>query len=505
MAEEAPPQFSFWVGVSFTLNYVVGSGFLTLPKAFQDSGPILGGIVLALFGFYSILSVYFLLESMDRAAQLFGREKTDIELSRTINSRNYSSIQQSSQHGTGSTKNAIIASKAKEAATKTKEEDIDEQTEHTNKNEIELSNRRIEITEMCDLFLGKTGKQVFSFIISVYMYGTMCAYCTVFAQSFEAEVGGEHSKLAYYLYLLLFAIMVIPLSLMEFTEQVHIQVALTIFRVVMLLIIILSTTIARYTHGNEFGPAMETNVPLDMFAMNFDKLHELLPIAAFAYVFHHSVPGLSEPIQDKNSLGKMFGVTLFISFAAYLLLATAVAAYFGSETLSPCNLNWTHYTGVKNADGSTPWYAMVISAFVLLFPAIDVASAYPLNAFTLGNNLMSTYYGEDMKIHEKSRWKVSMFRLLAAVPPFLGAILISDLTAITGFTGIAGFGIVFIFPPLLGYYSAKRLEQLDMDTDTVHSGFLTRPVFQYVLVISGVVFALVCTVIQIMDTVKSMN
>jgi hypothetical protein len=30
-------------------------------------------------------------------------------------------------------------------------------------------------------------------------------------------------------------------------------------------------------------------------------------------------------------------------------------------------------------------------------------------------------------------------------------------------------------------------------------------VFQYVLVISGVVFALVCTVIQIMDTVKSMN
>lgn len=86
-----------------------------------------------------------------------------------------------------------------------------------------------------------------------------------------------------------------------------------------------------------------------------------------------------------------------------------------------------------------PYYAQVISKFVILFPALDVASAYPLNAFTLGNNLMSSFYGTDeVEIHERSRIKVSIFRLLAAIPPFLGAYIVSDLGHITSFTGLTG-------------------------------------------------------------------
>lgn len=44
-----------------------------------------------------------------------------------------------------------------------------------------------------------------------------------------------------------------------------------------------------------------------------------------------------------------------------------------------------------------PW-ARAVSLYVLCFPAADVVSAFPLNAITLGNNMMGSYYGG--RIHQ---------------------------------------------------------------------------------------------------------
>ena len=115
--------------------------------------------------------------------------------------------------------------------------------------------------------------------------------------------------------------------------------------------------------------------------------------------------------------------------------------------------------------GHPPYYARVISFFVVLFPAVDVASAYPLNAYTLGNalniaqymrfwrgwnkfrdinlkhckgnNMMSYYYGDKMSHFEKSRFHLGLFRFIAAAPPIVAAGLISDLGSITDYTGLS--------------------------------------------------------------------
>lgn len=381
----AHPKFSFWVGVCFTLNYVIGSGFLTLPWAFEQTGVFLGVLVLSLFVYFSILATVFILEAIERAGKLLDHQARDVELPRVTHRHGYAAIAETS--------NALRDIKDNDGI-------IGDSSGHnlTTGTAVAVSGpkRRMEMTELCDMFLGPNFRSAFSMIIGIYMYGTLWAYCTVFAKAFAVQFalqGEEHPDkgVTYYIYLFVFACLVVPMSLMELSEQIYIQVTLSILRGVLLTLMLVTTLTAYSSCGTEFGSlsstscrsdAQATTSSLDVFRP--DKLYLFLPIAAYAYIFHHSVPALSAPVENKRSLGRLFAVALLLSFVGYTLLGVTVSVYFGKETLSSSNLNWRTYQGVLNSDGSAPWYASVVSCFIILFPAMDVASAYPLNAFTLG-------------------------------------------------------------------------------------------------------------------------
>ena len=178
----------------------------------------------------------------------------------------------------------------------------------------------------------------------------------------------------------------------------------------------------------------------------------------------------------------VYTTALVISFAAYAAIAIGISTYFGEHTKVASNLNWRTYVG-DGASGSTStsstWDVVgrLVSFFVVLFPAMDVASAYPLNAITLGNNLMCAAFGSDTRLllhMEKSRLHRSGFRLLAAVPPILLALVESNLGKITDFTGLTGFAVAFIFPALLSIYSEQRLAELGLETKTRYTSYWTR-------------------------------
>jgi len=493
------PKFSFWVGVCFTLNYVVGSGFLTLPWAFQKTGPLLGVLILAVFSYFSIIAVCFILEASDRAVKLDQALHADgIELRRKVGTKGYESINSTADEHSGGT--ALVMS------------DDSVHNESFSKKDSTAPARRIEMTELCGLFMGKTAKQTFSYLIGIYMYGTLWAYCTVFANAFSTQLpfGEGLEEVSYLSYLALFALLVIPLSLMELSEQIYVQVTLTIFRAVMLSVMIITTGSAYFRGGYDFGE--ESNEAFDVkgggngtdiYDVNFGNVYLFLPIAAYAYIFHHSVPALADPVEDKKSLTKMFAIALVISFVAYALLGVVVALYFGDKVDSSSNLNWREYQGPRTSDGSIPWYASLVAFFVVLFPALDVASAYPLNAFTLGNNLMSAFYGDEMYIHEKSEAKVRTFRLLAAAPPFLGACLVRDLSNITSFTGLTGFAIAFIVPSMLAVYSARKMNDRGLSEETVHSNQFTTAFAQYMLTSVGILLVVGVAISQAIALVHS--
>lgn len=99
---------------------------------------------------------------------------------------------------------------------------------------------------------------------------------------------------------------------------------------------------------------------------------------------------------------------------------------------------------------------------------------------------MSSYYGSEMSKYEKSRFHVSIFRALAAVPPIFAALFVSNLGKITDYTGLTGFMLAFVFPSLLCHFSKKKLLASELPVKTIHSGFMTCDCMQGVLLIVGV-------------------
>ena len=67
------PKFSFFVACCFTLNYIVGSGFLTLPWGLNECGWLLGLLLLGATAAISIAAACFVLEAMEAADLLSSR------------------------------------------------------------------------------------------------------------------------------------------------------------------------------------------------------------------------------------------------------------------------------------------------------------------------------------------------------------------------------------------------------------------------------------------------
>lgn len=523
--------FSFWITVAFTLNYILGSGFLTLPWTFEQTGVLLGILVLGIIGFFSTISVFFILEAIDRGQRLLKYVgENGIELASLKSKANYSQIRDASYHNpeeapldeessaispnsqkmtaiTDSISSPIHSSPSQRSSVSS---DSESSFESQSGNEVTTDivpaqERKLEIIELSGLFLGNLGQQIYAGVIIVYMYGTLWAYCAVFAKAFAAHLPLSPSP--YVLYAIIFGILVIPASLMEFKEQVAVQVSLSLFRVVMVSVMVITCLIAQYRGDNEFGFSTDrsgdfpSKSNVDAWKFEPSQMYYLLPVAAYAYIFHHSVPSLADTAKDKQHLAHLFRTALVISMVAYMAVGTIVALYFGDAIDTTSNLNWGHYRGPQSStakDNDVPVYASIVSFFVVLFPAIDVASAYPLNAYTLGNNLMGMYYGKETYKHENSRWKLSLFRALAAAPPIFGGLLVSKVEQITAYTGLTAFGLAFVFPPLLARYSAKTLAEIGLPVSTPHSSVWTSEPFQWLLFLSGIaIFITVFVCLQV--------
>lgn len=347
----------------------------------------------------SIIGAMFILEAMARAEALSLNS-----ISRTINRKGYNSIT-------------------------TQDSEMATFTPIQSSNWL-VGNRKYEMSELCEIFLGINGLRLFSLTVSVYLYGSLWAYATVFANSLTANYPlGEFS---YYFYLFVFALIVIPTSCYELSEQITLQMIYSACRVVMVVLMLSTVIIAYFKTGttyvdNSLNLSENTTSIYDNSNTNFDNnhnnstftieglgndinndnsnnhlnlwnsggLHIILPISLFAYIFHHSIPSLSEPVVEKKQLNQIFILTLVCCCFAYTVIGVVLSLYFGDAIKSSLNLNWMDYDGEKTfKDWSRTFRTImvhIISSFVIVFPAVDVASAFPLCAITLGNNLLSTY------------------------------------------------------------------------------------------------------------------
>lgn len=94
-----------------------------------------------------------------------------------------------------------------------------------------------------------------------------------------------------------------------------------------------------------------------------------------------------------------------------------------------------------------------------LFPALDVLSMFPLVAITLANSIQA-FLKRNFRFAQKEGGTRSLrlvCRLAASLPPIAGSLVSHNIEQIIQFAAFPGIYIGFIVPPLLQYYSTKKV------------------------------------------------
>lgn len=93
-----------------------------------------------------------------------------------------------------------------------------------------------------------------------------------------------------------------------------------------------------------------------------------------------------------------------------------------------------------------------LSYYLILFPSLDVISAYPLTIHCMVNNIYTVITGNDTS--KKPKWRYDWIlrfslRFVAALLPLLAAFGIANLIYVLKYAGLVGFGVCFLYPTVL--------------------------------------------------------
>jgi len=254
------------------------------------------------------------------------------------------------------------------------------------------------------------------------------------------------------------------------------------------------------------------------YSFAFSGFGVMFSTALFSQLFQHSVPGLIRPLPEyqKRKVPGVFMSALGTTMSLYLILGISAACYFGPSTLSSVNLNFTDFSygiDLEEAPEWQVWIVKILSNVVVLFPAADTLSVFPLIANTLGNNLSTSspgmtkrigkflkgrgYKNDKLKAHT-TKANMIIWRLIASVPPIVASIYAKDLAFSLQLAGLAGLYVAFICPALLQRASTNAIARNfgNEETMTIYSGWQSRREVE-ILVLAFSAFAAVIVGSQI--------
>lgn len=92
----------------------------------------------------------------------------------------------------------------------------------------------------------------------------------------------------------------------------------------------------------------------------------------------------------------------------------------------------------------------ILSYYIVLFPSLDVISAYPLVVLTIANNIYLIFTGKDADSDKRRyAWAFKLLlKFVSAILPLVSGLFIANLVNVLQFAGLLGFLICYLFPTL---------------------------------------------------------
>eukprot|EP01084_Bolivina_argentea_P037300 68981_1 len=447
--------YSGKVAYAFALNFCLGVGVLGLPDQFNKTGFILAPIILFIVSILAFLNTVWILDTSARAEGLMRLMIID----------DNQNIEEND------TTPSLLMAQLKGDTNMYKIEP-----------EFEITNRKFEVNQLVGMFLGRKLRRIYEFMTICHVIGACWSYTSVFGSAFAREIGipfisnkcdisGSDDDVQcdqlYLFYVAIFAVLVIPLSIVDMSEQKYIQITMTLLRYVVIFTMSATAILLLYSYfipNSEGGYDYKPNINTPNFGhgnkpMKLNGFITFIPVASFACAYQHGVPSLSQPVKHKQYLPFVYFSVSISCFLLFTLLGITVSLYFGNNVETPCTLSWGEFPGFKQ-NQLNKWWVYFIQYLIVLFPAGDVISAFPLNAVTLGNNMIAAFLSVKTA---SNKFYVILIRFICAFVPIVLACIVNDLGSILELAGTFVIFVCFFFPALIEYKSKKLCKRILMN------------------------------------------
>ncbi|CAI4225700.1 unnamed protein product [Auanema sp. JU1783] len=336
------------VGLLYIFNLIVGTGALALPKAFQTAGWGLSIVVLAVSALISYVAATFVIEALSVA-------------------------------------NAVHAKTTRRSST-TDYDDVSVSEGGPSSFEIV---QRFEVSQMASMFLGPKAVFFSHLFMNVYLFGDLAIYSTTVPKSaMNILCSGFNASLVtsqdpcwahfplfftrmnvYRICVIGFIIACLPMVLAGITKTKYLQLATTLSRWSAFILMICLATSQLISDGPGGKPP----------AANVHGFGSLFGCAVYAFMCHHSIPGLVTPMSSKAGIfGKLSMIYMVVLMFYFTLSLTGAFTFEHVQDIY--TLNFWH-------DDYTSAFYLVIDYFLALFPVFTLTTNYPIVAITLINNV----------------------------------------------------------------------------------------------------------------------
>ncbi|XP_068433927.1 transmembrane protein 104 [Clinocottus analis] len=442
---ESGEPYSPFVGLVYMFNLIVGTGALTMPKAFAEAGWVVSTALISFLGFMSYMTTTFVIESMAAAnAQLRWKRRKQEEVDDSDSTSEYSDDDVVAVRGRAEPETKPILSVQRSGG-------------HVDHFDIL---ERVEMGQMASMFFNKVGVNMFYICIIVYLYGDLAIYAAAVPISLMEVACGNHScsaggvkyndtdpcwgsvtrKDAYRVFLSVFTLLLGPFTFFSAQKTKYLQILTSLMRWIAFTMMIVLALIRIGKGAGEGRPP----------AASLSGVPNLFGVCVYSFMCQHSLPSLVTPISDKRRVGSLVVLDYVLILAFYALLSfTAIFCFDSSLLHDMYTLNFTDNCNVLDVP--------FLRYFLGLFPVFTISTNFPIIAVTLRNN-WKTLFHRDGGTYP---WVVDRvaFPLITLVPPIVVAFCTHNLESLVGITGsYAGTGIQYIIPACLVLYARRGLE-----------------------------------------------
>lgn len=338
-------------------------------------------------------------------------------------------------------------------------------------NEIkpEIVDRRFDVSSLCEMVFGRKFGIFYMVCLYLFLTGALVSYVSIFASSFAATIplgfvnecniyedeeffGG--CRINYWFYLAIYSGCMMYLTIKGLREQRWMQTILTFMRF-LIIFLILITCIALIATGSNIKNSDHVSFKMPPL-FKADKIVSSLPSITFAFIYQLQFPSIIEFMKDKEkTLKKVVILVSLTSFTVYALLSIIVPTAI-HDVNPQCSIDYSKYSA-GHSQSDRPAWTYIISYIVVLFPAFDVFSSFPVVAVTISDNLQTIREGvsnEDFMQENRKKF----YRIFSVSVPVVISFLMFNLSEIVDWVGIVGYLLVQIIFPIMHIYYREIID-----------------------------------------------